>query len=63
MIVFEFKWVLSRRFSCILVETAEIFDKEPVFNMKSFIEPQEENIKGFLKGEFLAISPKYTGRT
>ena len=47
----ELKEALSRQFCYILVKTAQIFDKEPVFNMKLLIQHWEENTKVFLSEE------------
>ena len=51
IIITWFKGALSRQFCYILVTTAQIFDKESVFNMKLLVQHWEENTKVFLSEE------------
>ena len=58
----------SGQFYCILVTTAQTFDKNLFCNMKLLSQYLEENIKVFLVGrtnqnQFLATSLKIAGRT
>ena len=63
-----FKGALSGRVCCILVKTAQIFNKEPFYNVKLLLEYREEDFKRFFGektnyDQVLAFSLQYTEGT
>ena len=63
-----FKGTLTGRVCCILVKTAQIFNKEPFYNVKLLLEYREEDFKRFFRektnyDQVLAFSLQYTEET